>query len=487
MIGVIQITQNPLLTTVADVINYCKNPSFEVNVTDDWSLFGAGAVVARDGIQYKVGSYSAKLTAGSALSLLYPTACVSVPNGSTVTASGWYRCSVNPAGLEAFRIRDITTPANRATVNATAAANGAWEWLSCSWTNNTGGPKTCDIRCVNVFTDSTTICWFDGCQLELQAAATPYCDGTQYNCYWTGTAHNSTSGRYTSSTRESFALDLTPGRRRRHFSTARGDLRRIGGFYECTFTMHDTPLNLEDFYQNALARQVLAVNEHGDEDFEGIITEMCKTGAGGEVETMSLDNNRVVNKCWVRYKDSGGTFARSIAYQDLDSQTQFGILEMPVSGGQIESESTAYNLGRMVVERRRWPRSVPEDMRLGGRSHAQGVTGQASIEVRASGYWWYLTKRVYNQTASTGTQSADLQVADILAACGQFVRASRLTVNPVGVRKDYDSDRTPADILSGIAGLGDALEPPMPFCVGMWENRTFVYEPLAPPVNIVIG
>jgi hypothetical protein len=487
MIGVIQVSQNPLLASLSEVVNYCKNPSFEVNVTDDWVFAqgGAGGSANLDATQYKVGAKSCRIRASNASwgSVLYSIG-FSVPNGATVSASAWLRCSANPTGNKACIQIQEAGVAVRATAYATVASSGAWEYLTCSWTNNLGVAHTTMISGNNIFNDSAADVWFDACQLEL-GVASDYCDGAQYNCYWTGAAHNSTSGRISTSTRESFALDLTPGRRRRHFSVVRGDLRRIGGFYECTFTMHDTPLNLEDFYWNALGRQVLAVNEHGGVDFEGVITEMRKTGPTGDVEKISLE--QVVNKCLVRYKDSGGTFARSTAYQDLDSQAQFGILEFPVSGGQIESTTTAYNLGRMVVERRRWPRSIPEDQRLGGRSRAQGVTGRASIEVRASGYWWYLTRRTYNQTASTGTQSADLQVADILAACGQFVRASRLTVNPLGVRKDYDSDRTPADILSGIAGLGDALEPPMPFCIGMWENRTVVYEPLAPCVDIVIG
>ena len=485
MIGVIQISSNPLLTSVSGIVNYCKNPSFEVNVTDDWTFGqgGAGGSVNLDATQFKVGTKSARIRAGNAWTRISNNGGVSVPNGSKATFSGWIRCSASPAGGKARVL--VTGGWGDVTVDATAASILAWEYISVTWTNGSGGALTCRVYLTSQFNDSAADVWFDGIQLELVPAATPYCDGAQYQCYWTGTAHNSTSGRTISTLRESFALDLTPGRRRRHFSAARGDLRRIGGFYECSFTMHDTGLNLEDFYWNALGRQVLAVNEHGGIDFEGVITEMRKTGSTGDVEKISLES--VVNRCLVRYKDSGGTFARSTAFEDLDSQAQFGILEMPVSGGQIESVSTAYNLGRMVVERRRMPRSIPEDMRLGGRSRAQGVTGQGSIEVRASGYWWYLTRRTYNQTASTGTQSADLQVADIIAACGQFVRASRLTTNPLGVRKDYDSDRTPADILSGIAGLGDALEPPMPFCIGMWENRTVVYEPLAPCVDIVIG
>jgi hypothetical protein len=67
--------------------------------------------------------------------------------------------------------------------------------LHSSIQNTSGGARTFYIYAENVFNDSATDVWFDACQLELAAAATPYCDGTLYDCTWSGAAHNSTSSR----------------------------------------------------------------------------------------------------------------------------------------------------------------------------------------------------------------------------------------------------------------------------------------------------
>lgn len=182
----------------AATTNYCLNPSFEVNVTDDWTLGengGSGGSKNLDATQYYIGTRSCRVRAGTAANDIQTVANVSVPNGITVTISTYVRCSANPAGAKAYIwIYDTTTPAVRGQANATLTTT--WERLSVSWTNTTG--VTCSVgpSCRNNFNNSAADVWFDACQLELQPAATPYCDGSLGAGYsWAGTAHNSTSSR----------------------------------------------------------------------------------------------------------------------------------------------------------------------------------------------------------------------------------------------------------------------------------------------------
>ena len=182
------------------VVNNCLNPSFELNVTDDWTFWqaGAGGSANLDATQYYVGAKSVRIRAGNNYQLLTCIAGVSVPNGATVTVSGWFRSSASfGAGTKVtYAIHDSTNNVARMYCQPAVTAN---TWIYCygSWTNTTGLAATCLLRCWNEYADSATDFWFDACQLEVGGPASLYTDGTLPNCGWSGAAHNSTSWRKT--------------------------------------------------------------------------------------------------------------------------------------------------------------------------------------------------------------------------------------------------------------------------------------------------
>lgn len=272
---------------------------------------------------------------------------------------------------------------------------------------------------------------------------------------------------------EQFSLDLHYGNDRASFSKAIVEHHAMGGFWAASFTMNNDETTLRMFFEGGLGREVQFKNENGGIDFEGFINTMTLTGLGASKITTSLDNMK--NDILVRYKDAAGTFARATEAQDTDSQDRYGIKEYVLSAGQLTATSIADNLATLVLRRYRWPKQVPEDLRLGGE-----LQQPRYIEVQCLGYVHTLEWRTYNQTASTGTQSADLQLADIIASVGQFVAENAFKANPLGVTKEYDADRDAQAICFDIARLGDSQNPPQRWVLYMKEGRRLVYEPAAP-------
>jgi hypothetical protein len=182
-------------------INYAKNPTFEANVTDDWTFYqaGTGGTFTRDATQAYTGTYSGKVLAGTGLCLAYSTNTIACPNGSTVSISAYVRCSADPTSNKAsIYIRNSDSPYdNYAEAAATSASNGAWERLTKSWTNTTGSSKNIDVALENDFSNSSASVWFDGVTLELTSSASAYFDGSLgWGYTWEGTSHNSRSFYY---------------------------------------------------------------------------------------------------------------------------------------------------------------------------------------------------------------------------------------------------------------------------------------------------
>lgn len=257
---------------------------------------------------------------------------------------------------------------------------------------------------------------------------------------------------------EHFSRDLTPGTGRRRFSRALLEHQAYGGFWACSFTMHDTLLDLLQFLDSGLGRHVLCKNEYGGIDFEGFINTMILTMPTGIRLRISLDS--VANEIRVRYKDAAGAFARSAEATDADSQDRFGIKELTLSAGQLTATSIANNLATMVLRRKRWPKKAVEALSLGGGRPPE----MASMEVNCLGYIHTLEWRTYNQTASTGTQSADLQLADIIGTRGKDADSLLTSLiswwdleEASGTRKDAHgtNDLTDAGSVTNALGRGN--------------------------------
>jgi hypothetical protein len=174
--------------------NYVKNPSFEVNVTDYWQIISSdgSATRTRDTSKSVFGSASCKLNAGTstwrAICSDNQGTTLALPNGATCTVSGYLFRSA-PGGAQ---LRIYTGATVRGSFSATQV--GEWEYISGSWTNDTGGTANVHVRVD--WSASAGDVWCDAIQLEAKSYPTPYCDGSLGPGHaWTGTPHASTSTR----------------------------------------------------------------------------------------------------------------------------------------------------------------------------------------------------------------------------------------------------------------------------------------------------
>jgi len=273
---------------------------------------------------------------------------------------------------------------------------------------------------------------------------------------------------------ERFSLTLTRHAERNGFSAYNSEQRR-GGFWKASFVISADRAILAEMMRNGLGRNVVAYNEEMGIDFEGYINTM-RLMTGVAVAKTTLDT--VFNKVWLRYKNTGGTLVRSVVASDATSQARFGVKERVLSGGEIASSSVADNYASRYVSLRRNPRILPESVRLAGSNKEN-----PQIEVDVFGYIHTLFWRVYNQTASAGTQGASSEVNDILTAVGQFVASRSISPNSTTVTKEYDADRWAAQIIFDIAELGDASL--RRWVAYMKRQREFVFSEAAPPEVLV--
>lgn len=173
--------------------NYINNPSFEVNVTDDWTL-SAGGSINHDTDVYLFGQASGRLTAGATDQCRIQSGNTSVANGESITTTAWFK---GEAGTSArLTIRDTTGGTDLGSDTQNADADGGWLRLEVTWTNSTGGALNTAARLYNRTADSVSEVWFDGVQVEKLLYPTEYCDGDRGPGHaWSGTAHNSDSTR----------------------------------------------------------------------------------------------------------------------------------------------------------------------------------------------------------------------------------------------------------------------------------------------------
>lgn len=82
--------------------------------------------------------------------------------------------------------------------------------------------------------------------------------------------------------------------------------------------------------------------------------------------TVRMSLADVFNRVWVRYKlSSGGSTVRSTVQEDSASVARFGVKELVISAGELESSLVADQIAQSYLNRQAWPKPRPLDLTLG--------------------------------------------------------------------------------------------------------------------------
>jgi len=263
------------------------------------------------------------------------------------------------------------------------------------------------------------------------------------------------------------------------FSSCEYENRRLGGYWSAAATIHDDPLYLAELFHTSLGRDVKMMGTRGGVASNGFINSMKLHLGGGATKYVSLDG--MGNRVWVRYLDasSSDAFTRTLVADNALSIARFGIKDYPLQGGRASSPAVASAVATRAVRRIAFPKPAIEGLGAGAARGGDKVR----LDLTIDGYVKTLRWRVYNQTASSGAQSADLVMATVLASVGQFVATPYyLQPNGMASRIDFDADQWAWDIINGIVSMGDNLFNPWTFYLD--ENRHAHYEPWSPAEDL---
>ena len=176
-----------------------------------------------------------------------------------------------------------------------------------------------------------------------------------------------------------------------------------GWFHSCSFRVYGRENLLKELYANVLGRMVEVWGYGLKQYFEGRVREVV-FNIPPDRYTKTMD--QVANKTWMRADYNGdGLVDRTTVLQNTDSQGKYGIMDMVISGGEVQGLNVADSAVQALLDLRGFPKPGAD---LGGGS------GRPYIELFCRGFINTLSNQVYNQTANTGTQSMSAEVKDII-------------------------------------------------------------------------
>ncbi|MEV4059732.1 hypothetical protein [Nonomuraea dietziae] len=186
--------------------NLITNPSLEVGLTG-WSAL-AGTSIARVAHTPLVGGYALELlrtTSSAQYGVTVTGVAAGASTGETVTISGYiYLPAASFPKITAVQIgaSGMTT----ATVSTAGIQPDTWYRIRRTAVLSANlGNIVFQVLTDGTHADGQIVAYLDAVQAEEAATASPYCDGSQPACSWTGAAHASSSTRPSSFTWDLFS------------------------------------------------------------------------------------------------------------------------------------------------------------------------------------------------------------------------------------------------------------------------------------------
>ncbi|MFI6819272.1 hypothetical protein ACIBG7_43275 [Nonomuraea sp. NPDC050328] len=185
--------------------NLITNPSLEVD-TSGWAAL-AGSAIARVPDVSRTGGYSLEVRR-TAAAAQYGVTISGVAAGATVGETVTISAHIYvPAAAYAkvTGVRIGATGVAVATVSTAGLQPDTWCRVSRTAVLSAGLANVqIQVIADGTLPDGQIVAFLDAVQAEEAAAATPYCDGAQPGCTWSGTAHASSSSRGSSMSEDLF-------------------------------------------------------------------------------------------------------------------------------------------------------------------------------------------------------------------------------------------------------------------------------------------
>ena len=246
------------------------------------------------------------------------------------------------------------------------------------------------------------------------------------------------------------------------------------GFDTASFDLLDTKYILEEFLYSGLGRDITRYSQDGNLTvWNGQIVEMTLVQPGLQ-SRISL--REMFNRASVRYipintaanPPTESAETSTAVANDTISQAKYGIKQIVVRPAHIDriTATDAAQLANVVLQKCKEP------------VRSNTITNSNSeprLTVECEGYFHTLGWRIYNQTASSGTDNADAIIDAVQTSVGEFIDATAITSNsPTQVQKYFNRDDTAFNIIQWIASLGDTSY--NRWLAYVLEDRKLVYK-----------
>lgn len=251
------------------------------------------------------------------------------------------------------------------------------------------------------------------------------------------------------------------------------DMGAVGGFLGCSFELADQPFNdFEDWIESGLGREV-KITSAGGSVFEGFINRLEFTIEGFHVVYGPLMD--VVNKARLQYSVIDWSTGQAVTglqattgwFEDLNSQTKYGIHTKVLSSGGIQPDLVD-ELVQQVLKKLAKPKSS-EDL-----SFASGSGGPFSIRVVVEGWYSWLDKYVYNSTDTTMVNLSAKLKAIIAIEPNNLFNSGLVQTNTLQVSL-WENDSTSSwGQMKALLAFGDANFDR--YILGVYENRIISYK-----------
>lgn len=350
--------------------NLVVNPSFEVNVTDGWSI--TGGTRTRVTTEYLYGSACAKLTQITGGETKF-FATINVSPNSEYTMGVWVK-NLDVQGTCQMKIEQRNSGGsiiNTSAKTLVGLSTSSWVFLDQTITTLPTAASVY-ISIVLPANPSPGSLYVDGIQFENKSYSTEYCDGSLGPLFsWAGTAHNSISSRQ--------AYSATVG------DVVKDCVDLMSSSWspiEVFLSDADAVVDTQDFTDKKVKDGIETALKFGysesdlrpvyfaiwdnriphlfPEPFPDDIPDwFVSTKTMGSDEEISQSTDGIYNRVFAAYDNQNSGPSKTLPAEDTVSQYRYGIREGLVqNGNNPEGLAMAESLRDMALERFKAPRQL---------------------------------------------------------------------------------------------------------------------------------